>query len=46
MDAIFDGAFTAYVGLDWADAKHDICVQAANSDKREFDQFRHQLPKA
>ena len=21
--------FTAFVGLDWADAKHDICVQAA-----------------
>ena len=21
--------FTAFVGLDWADSKHDICVQAA-----------------
>ena len=22
-------AFAAFVGLDWADAKHDICLQAA-----------------
>jgi len=27
--------FAAFVGLDWADAKHDICVQAAGSEKRE-----------
>jgi len=23
--------FTAYVGIDWADTKHDICLQAAHS---------------
>jgi len=33
--------FTAYVGLDWADAKHDICVQAAGCETREFDRFAH-----
>ena len=25
-------AFAAFVGLDWADAKHDICLQVAGSD--------------
>ena len=29
-------AFAAFVGLDWADAKHDVCGQAAGSQKREF----------
>lgn len=35
--------FTAFVGLDWADAKHDICVQAAGCEVREFDRFRHKV---
>ena len=29
-------AFAAFVGLDWADAKHAICVQAAGTARREF----------
>ncbi len=33
--------FTAFVGLDWADAKHDVCVQAAGCEEREFDRFAH-----
>jgi transposase len=33
--------FAAFVGLDWADAKHDICVQAAGSEKREFLVLEH-----
>ena len=28
--------YTAYVGLDWADSKHDVCIQTPESDKREF----------
>jgi hypothetical protein len=24
-----DRPFTAHIGIDWADAKHDICLQAA-----------------
>ena len=35
--------FTAFVGLDWADAKHDICVQAATCEVREFDRFHHKV---
>lgn len=34
--------FTAFVGIDWADTKHDVCVQAANSDQRELTCFPHQ----
>jgi transposase len=35
-------AFTAFVGIDWADAKHDICVQAAGSSRREFSCIVHE----
>ena len=35
--------FTAFVGLDWADSKHDICVQAAACEAREFDRFPHKV---
>jgi transposase len=31
-----DVAFAAFVGIDWSDTKHDICLQAANSEEREF----------
>ena len=37
--------FTAFVGLDWADAKHDICVQAAGCEAREFDRFAHRTER-
>src|SRR5262245_34754178 len=33
--------FAAFVGLDWADAKHDGCLQAAGSAKRECFQLAH-----
>src|SRR5215475_5369615 len=29
-------AFAALVGLDWADAQHDVCLQAAGTAQREF----------
>jgi len=28
--------FAAFVGLDWADAKHDVCLQATGTERREF----------
>jgi transposase len=34
-------SFTAFVGLDWADRKHDFCLQAAGSDQREFGTMDH-----
>ena len=33
--------FAAFVGIDWADAKHDICLQAAGTAKRECLQLDH-----
>ena len=34
-------ACAACVGLDWADAKHDICFQAAGTTRREFLRLEH-----
>ena len=34
-------AFAAFVALDWADAKHDICLQAAGTERREFLVLEH-----
>jgi transposase len=33
--------FAAFVGLDWADAKHDVCLQAAGSEQREHSSLDH-----
>jgi transposase len=33
--------FAAFVGIDWADAKHDICLQAAGTATRECFQLDH-----
>jgi transposase len=34
-------AFAAFVGRDWADAKHDICLQAAGTAHRAFLHLDH-----
>jgi hypothetical protein len=39
------GAFRAYVGIDWADTKHDICLQAVGDAQREFDCIPHQVSR-
>ena len=41
MNQLAGGPYTAYVGIDWADAKHDLCVQAAGSQAREFERIVH-----
>jgi len=33
--------YSAYVGIDWADSKHDVCIQPKSSDTREFGVIRH-----
>ncbi|MBD3856682.1 MAG: transposase, partial [Acidobacteria bacterium] len=43
MKSPSDMEFTAFVGLDWADKKHDICLQAAGCEDREFDCFAHRV---
>jgi hypothetical protein len=35
--------FTAYIGIDWADTKHDICIQAAGEEHREFARISHKV---
>jgi len=34
-------SFTALVGIDWSDRKHDFCLQAAGSPQREFGVLEH-----
>ena len=41
MKSIHFNDYAAFVGIDWADCKHDICLQPADSDQREFDQIQH-----
>jgi len=41
MNSCSDTEFAAFVGIDWADAKHDICLQAAGCEKREFTVLAH-----
>ena len=43
MNDLTDKSFTAYVGIDWADSKHDICMQATGGQQREFDCIPHQV---
>src|SRR5215813_6402842 len=31
----------AFVGLDWADAQHEVCLQAAGTARREFGGLEH-----
>jgi hypothetical protein len=33
--------FAAHIGLDWADEKHDYCLQDAASQKLEYGSFKH-----
>ena len=33
--------YSAHVGIDWANSKHDVCVQQVGSGKREFDIIPH-----
>ena len=41
MNQLSERPFTAYVGIDWASAKHDICLQVAGSEDRVFDRITH-----
>jgi len=33
--------YSVYVGIDWADKKHDVCIRQKDGDTREFDVIRH-----
>lgn len=41
MNGLAEGQFSAFVGIDWSNAKHDVCLQAAESKQREFHRISH-----
>jgi transposase len=41
MNTATDLEYAAFVGIDWADRKHDVCLQAAGSSKRESSVLAH-----
>ena len=43
MDALNEIDFVAYVGIDWADKKHDACIQEAKCEQREFVVIPHKV---
>lgn len=43
MNTVDQSVYTAFIGIDWADTKHDVCVQAANQDAREFSVIPHKV---
>jgi transposase len=45
MNTQNDNSYTAYIGIDWANSKHDICIQSTGNDQREFSQISHQVEK-
>jgi transposase len=43
MNPFTDSPYTAYIGIDWADTKHDVCLQPAGCEQREFTSLPHQV---
>ncbi len=45
MQTLLSQRFTAYVGIDWADTKHDVCLQVAGETRRHFSIIDHTPPR-
>ena len=43
MSTTSNKSFTAFIGIDWADAKHDVCTQVAGEEQREFCCIEHKV---
>ena len=41
MNQLSGKSYTAYIGIDWASSKHDICLQVAGSEDRAFERIKH-----
>jgi hypothetical protein len=41
MTHFIDPEFTAFIGIDWADTKHDVCIEPSGGGEREFQRFAH-----
>ena len=45
MDTLNVSAYSAFIGIDWADAKHDVCIQGGDGAGREFAVIPHQVER-
>ncbi len=45
MGILNDTDYVAFIGIDWANAKHDVCIQGADSEQREFAVIPHQVER-
>jgi len=45
MAPLLNQQIKAFVGIDRADTKHDICLQPAGEGRREFDCIPHQVAR-
>jgi hypothetical protein len=43
MNTMTEQPYAAFVGIDWADTKHDVCIQSADSLRREFAVIPHKV---
>ena len=43
MNSLTDSPFTAFIGIGWADKKHDLCLQPGDSEMREFSLLAHRM---
>jgi hypothetical protein len=41
MQATTDVQYAAFIGIDWADRQHDVCLQPAGCDTRERSVVAH-----
>jgi len=41
MNQLSGKPYTAYIGIDWANSKHDICLQLAGGEDRAFERIKH-----
>jgi transposase len=41
MNSATESQYAAVIGIDWADRKHDVCLQALGSHEREFSVLPH-----
>ena len=41
MSQIEAAQFAAYIGIDWADEKHDICLATSSTSELEFQVLKH-----
>ncbi len=45
MGTLNETDYVAFVGIDWANAKHDVCIQGTDSEHREFAVIPHQVER-